>query len=308
MKPLKGMQNSTDRDPNQPKALSVSDIDHFAPLSPADKVGKILVDAGVLTAKDVGRILNLQKKKNIRFGDAAIKLRLLDKKSLQNAIAVQQGYPCLLPGQGGLGQELVVAFKPFSSEAEAFRTLRSHLLLREAAVNNKPLAVVSPDAKEGRTYVAANLAVVFSQMGKRTLLIDADLRRPRQHTIFKLRSNYGLSTVLAGHTERFFCMQPAVFSDLYVIPAGPNPPNPQELLSQPQLALLLKKATEHFEIIIVDTPPATLFADAEIIASQAGRAILVSCRHRSRASATRNLTSRLSRTTRLLGSVLNDYS
>ena len=102
------------------------------------------------------------------------------------------------PGQGNYSEELVAAYQPFSQQVEALRALRSQLMMRWFNETNKSLAVVTANAGEGGSYLASNLAVMFSQLGERTLLIDANMRNPRQHIIFNLKENRGLSDILAG--------------------------------------------------------------------------------------------------------------
>src|SRR6185436_9716186 len=125
--------------------------------------------------------------------------------------------------------------------AEELRGLRTQLMIRwaKAGVQHRVLAIVSPGAGEGRSYVAANLAVAFSQLGERTLLIDADLRRPRQHHIFNVSDRIGLSAVLSGRAGRSAVAPVPEFGALSLLTAGARPPNPQELLAGLGLGVLL---------------------------------------------------------------------
>jgi chain length determinant protein tyrosine kinase EpsG len=158
--------------------------------------------------------------------------------------------------------------------------LRSQLMLRwfENDARQAALAVVSPGPGEGRSYIAANLAVLFSQMGKRTLLIDADLRRPRQHEIFGIAGRVGLSTVLSGRAGWEAVHEVKPLPGLWVLPAGAVPPNPQELLARPGFARLLQALRASYEVILVDTPPGDACADAGTIAARAGAALMLACR------------------------------
>ena len=142
-------------------------------------VGKLLLEAGKLNAADAERVLHLQQKENLRFGEAAIKLGLINETDLHHALANQFDYAYLTPGDGHFSPDLVAAYQPFSLQVERLRALRGQLMLRWFSIGHKALAITGIHPGDGASYLAANLAVVFSQLGERTLLIDADLRRPR---------------------------------------------------------------------------------------------------------------------------------
>ena len=144
----------------------------------------------------------------MRFGDAALQLGLLDEDDIQQVLSRQYDYTYLMPDDDSISKEVVAAFKPFSPVVEQLRVLRSQLLLRwfDVDAGGRALAVLSPDTGEGRSFVAANLAVVFSQLGQRTLLVDADLRRPCQHRLFRISDKLGLSSILAGRAETAECI------------------------------------------------------------------------------------------------------
>jgi protein-tyrosine kinase len=154
------------------------------------------------------------------------------------------------------------------------------LMLRwfENDARQAALAIVSPGSGEGRSYITANLAVLFSQMGKRTLLIDADLRRPRQHRIFGLAGRIGLSSVLAGRAGWDAVTEIKALPGLWVLPAGAAPPNPQELLARPGFGKLIQALRTSYEVILIDTPAAGQWADASTIATRAGAALMLACR------------------------------
>jgi capsular exopolysaccharide synthesis family protein len=134
---------------------------------------------------------------------------------------------------------------------------------------------VSAERGVGRSFVAANLAVVFSQLGERTLLIDADLRAPRMHQLFKIENRVGLSSLLGAGVSAEPIVQLGAFVGLSIMPSGPLPPNPQELLSRPAFRSLIDRATANYDVVIVDTPACNDGADAQIVASRAGAALLV---------------------------------
>ncbi len=244
----------------------------------AQPIGALLVQSGALAMDNVQRILDYQKKAGLLFGEAGVAMGLLEEEDVKRALAIQFGH-AYLPADSGLGEELVAATDPDSAAVEHLRVLRSQLMLRwfENDARQAALAVVSPGSGEGRSYIAANLAVLFSQLGKRTLLIDADLRRPRQHEIFNLGSRVGLSTVLSGRAGWEAVNEIKSLPGLWVLPAGAVPPNPQELLSRPGFARLIQALRASYEVILIDTPSGQ-WADAGTIAARAGAALMVAAR------------------------------
>jgi protein-tyrosine kinase len=271
-------------------------------------LGQILVELGCLQHQDVERVLHLQRRRGLRFGEAARKLRLIRKADLQHALAVQFGYPCLQLGEGQLSEELVAAYRPFSPQGEALRDLRSQLLLRCFNAETTALAIVSPRPGDGRSFAAANLAVAFAQWGRSTLLIDADLRSPRQHTVFNVDNRIGLSTVLRGRPMREALQAVPYFSKLTVLPAGSPPPNPLELVGRNEFKRLLLEVQELYDIVLIDTPAASGCADAQVIAVQAGAALLIAREDESRLDELQELMDRVASTgATVIGAALNRY-
>jgi chain length determinant protein tyrosine kinase EpsG len=182
------------------------------------------------------------------------------------------------------GAELVVAREPFHPCSEELRALRTQLMIRwdRAGALPRRLAITSPGAGEGRSYLAANLAVAFAQLGERTLLIDADLRAPRQDRIFGVRGAAGLAALLAGRAGRETLLPLGEHGALALLPAGTPPHNPQELLSRPGLARLLEQLRADFDVVVLDTPPACAYADAQSVAFRAGQALVLARKHHTR--------------------------
>jgi chain length determinant protein tyrosine kinase EpsG len=211
------------------------------------------------------------------------------------------------PGDAAHRAELVLAHSPFHRCAEELRALRTQLLIRWANAGVRPrlLAIVSPGAGEGRSYLAANLAVAFAQLGERTLLVDADLRAPRQHRIFGVPERGGLSAILAGHAGREAVQHLPEFGSLALLPAGAPPPNPQELLSRAALPQLLHELRADFDILLFDTSPARQFADAHGVAFRAGQVLMVARRDHTRLTDAHRVIRELTDTgTRIVGSVV----
>ena len=274
------------------------------------RLGSILAEEGKIGAGDIERVLELQHIEGLRFGEAALRLGLIAADDLRSAVAKQYGLPHLLPGERSFSSELVVAYEPFHPRAEELRALRTQLLIRwsNAGIRQRMLAIVSPGSGEGRSYVAANLAAVFSQLGERTLLIDADLRAPRQHRIFNVPDRIGLSAVLSGRADRGAVVPIPECGTLSLLPAGACPPNPQELLLRPAFATLLEELRAEFDVILFDTPPAKFYADAQSLAFRAGSVMVLARKDHTRFADTTSVIRELNDTgARIVGTVFNAF-
>ena len=248
------------------------------------RIGQILAEEGQIGQADIERVIALHLAEGVRVGEAAVRLGLIEEGDVDRALAMQYRIAHRLARREEISAELSVAIDSFHPSAEAFRALRTRLLIgwANSGADRRVLAIVSPGSQEGRSHVAANLAVAFAQIGERTLLIDADLRNPRQHLIFNIPDRVGLGAVLAGRAGIDAVVSVPQFGTLSLLPAGPNLPNPQELLSQPAFTALLRDWRSEFDVILIDTPPAMRFADAQLIAYRAGSAIVLARRNHSR--------------------------
>lgn len=270
-------------------------------------MGGLLLDAGKITLAGAERILRLQKERNMLFGEAAKALGLITEKDIQQALAQQFDFPFLANNKTGLSFELIAAYKPFSAQVETLRAVRSQLMLRWFVDNRKTLAIVSPINNEGRSFLAANLAIVFSQLGERTLLIDADLRQPRQHKLFNLEGKLGLSNLLAQRVDHSVINQISGFRDLSVLSAGTIPPNPLELISR-GLESCLERLSAEYDVILLDTPAGSQGSDAHILSAKAGGALLLARQHKTRLlklEAMKNLLENSG--TAVIGAIINDF-
>lgn len=277
---------------------------------PGDRsIGAILIDAGRLSLDNAERIIRLQRQEGLRFGDAGLNLGLLAPADIEFALARQFDYPYLVRGEGNVSEELVAAYAPFGEPVETLRALRSQLMLRHFSgdAGHRALAICSPGRGDGRSHLAANLAVVFSQLGERTLLIDADMRHPRQHQIFRLDNGCGLSSILSNRGTAEAIRRIPDFVALSVLNAGPMPPNPQELLGRPAFASLLADVAGRFDVILIDTPAAD-YADAQTIAARAGAALLVARKHQSPLAALGRMSQQMREFgIRQVGAVLSEF-
>jgi chain length determinant protein tyrosine kinase EpsG len=273
-------------------------------------IGAILMDDGKITASDAEQVLKRQRELGWRFGEAAIELNLITDGDLRQALAKQYEFPYLVSGPDGVSKELIAAWDPFHPVVEELRAVRTQLIIRwfNPGAGRRTLAVTSACAREGRSFVAANLAVVFSQLGQRTLLIDADFRAPRQQSIFNISDRFGLSSALSGRADLSAAVPVSGLTGLSVLPAGPLPPNPLELLSRANFAALLGKAQAEYDMILIDTPPVTEYADAQCVAFRAGDALLVSRKDHTRMADTERAVRDLGdATARIVGTLMNAY-
>lgn len=280
------------------------------PTTPAGlSMGDILVGSGRLNLEDVERIVKAQQHNQLPFGETAVALRLISPSDVGFALNKQFDYACLDGEDAQVSPELVAAFQPFSAVGENLRALRSQLMLRGFPGDEacKVLTVVSPGPGEGRTFIAANLAVVFAQQGERTLLIDGNLRQPRLADLFfQSRRVTGLAHLLASRAGLEVIDSVPGMPKLSVLVAGALPPNPQELLGRNALGQLLDAASRNFDVILIDTPASDGYADAEIVSSRAGAALVLTRKHRTTLPAVRNMASRLQNSgVTLVGTVLN---
>ena len=272
------------------------------------KIGRLLIQQGKISTEDVDRILTAQEKYGLQFGDAAVKLGLITEVDVRQVLALQFNYPYLQSDQAHYSSELVAAYQPFSPQVEALRALRSQLMLRWFNESNKALAIVTANSGEGGSYLAANLAVMFSQLGERTLLVDANMRDPRQQQIFNIKESRGLSDIIAGRAGLDAVNQVEFFDELSVVTAGTIPPNPQELLNRASFTYFMNQAASQYDIVLVDTPPAMLSADAQATVARCGGALMVSRLNRTRISEITEVRNQIAVTgARVVGAVINDF-
>jgi protein-tyrosine kinase len=281
-----------------------------APQDRGRAIGAILVEQGRLNTQDVDDIQRFANAHGVRFGEAAVQMKRITEHDIESALAQQYNYPVLARGgAGGVADDVIAAHQPQSEAVEPLRALRSQLILRWFnSATRKVFAVTSAERGEGRSWLAANLATMFAQLGERTLLIDADMRHPRQHRLFNIDNSVGLSALLTGRAGREIARRIHPQLRLFVLPAGIIPPNPQELLARPVFEVILDHFAAQFSLVIIDTPAVSETADAQILAANAGNAVMVARRNQTRQSKLAAAMEILTDTgVNVIGSVLNEH-
>ena len=273
-------------------------------------IGKLIQRSGArLDAEQVAQVIAHQKREGLRFGEAAVALGLASGEEVIQALSQQYRYPYLPKNGQQMHTDLVVANRPFSPHAEVFRGIRAQLKMRIYAPGSprRAIAVLSANDGEGKSYFAANIAIAFSQLGGRTLLVDADLRKPRQHELFGIANAIGLSTVLSGRSDAHMIHSVRDLPSLFVLPVGAVPPNPLELLESVGFGLLFADVLRKFDHVIVDTPAFEHGMDGPVIASTCGAALVVVRQGRTHLGAVQDLVATLSENpAEVAGVIMND--
>ncbi len=273
-----------------------------------NNMGRLLLDMGKLTPEGAEQVVRLSKEKGMRFGEAAVHLGLVSQADIEQVLAHQFEYPYLHHGQSQYSHELVAAFQPFSSHVETLRAVRSQLMLRWFSEERKSLAVACVNSGEGASFIAANLAVVFSQLGEHTLLVDANLRTPRQQQIFQLKQQQGLSDILAGRASLDVISRAEYFVDLSILAAGTLPPNPQELLSRTAFADLADTLASRYDVILYDVPAFATAADVMAVASCTEGVMVVARKNQTRLAAISAMNEQFERNNvEVVGSIMVDF-
>jgi succinoglycan biosynthesis transport protein ExoP len=190
--------------------------------------------------------------------------------------------------------------------SEAVRAFRTNVLFSSAEEAGRSLVITSTGPNEGKSMVASNLAIALANTGPRTLLIDGDMRKPKAHEIFNFKQEPGLSNVLVGTGKASEAVKKTSVAGLWVLPAGRIPPNPAELLGSPRFREFMNSLREHFDWIIIDTPPVMAVTDAALIAHNASGVIfVVGAEMTSRHAASRALDQLQQANAKFVGAVLN---
>jgi len=160
--------------------------------------------------------------------------------------------------------------------SDAYKKIRTNILSVMAEKGFPCIAVTSQCKNDGKTTTASNLAITMSMLGKRTLLIDADLRRPSIHNLFRLKNRFGLSTALTSKSDIYSAISQEVLRNFHVMPSGPVPENPSDILGGANMERLVRLLYQYYECIVIDTPPLCVANDALVFGGYtAGVALVV---------------------------------
>lgn len=290
---------------------------------------QVLIEQHGLSMEDVRKIREAMEQTGNNFADSATRLGLLKVQESLTEPVSPAGDPsgalgvieialqrvstsrAIVPRQGAelaACKELEPAFLSFHPRNEKVRALRTELLLlTDSTRQANVVTLLSADPGEGRSQLAAELAISFAQLGRRTLLVDADLRHPRLHQLFGDDNQSGLADALEESTKPL--LHPIRgLPQLFLCKAGPVSRNPLELLSDGGFGRTLQDWRRAYEFIVIDTPPLAQFADALAIASVTGSVLLVTRTRHSTFRHTRQLLQRLeSARSRVLGAVMQDF-
>ncbi len=277
----------------------------------AHEASDALLQTGTLTDEQARLVSEHQARTGLGFDQAAMALALATADDLAVARQTVQGSLALqLAPTTMLSDEIVVVSDPASARAEALRLLRTQIIAQHVGAGRRAFAVAGATDGAGATYTAANLAAALSQVGIKTLLVDANLRNPRIDTVFGIDPNGpGLSTYLSLEVNRpERVVYPDVLPNLSVIPAGPPVARPQELLSGTRFRSGVDILLRQFDVAVFDTPAANENADALTVAGVLGYALIVARRNHAFVKDVQVLSAQLqaSRAT-VIGSVLNEF-
>jgi capsular exopolysaccharide synthesis family protein len=301
------------------------------PLEDTDvNINEQLIGELGLTDVSVEKIYEVMKAMGTTFADAAERLGFLDPNAFEQAllkikaggsvqdegmvetairrIASRRSVVLRQGERVAPSKRLILAHEPDNPRSERMRALRTELLLlHQSGRGANVLAVVSPGSGEGRSQLSAELAISFAQLGRRTLLVDADMRKPQQHVLFGSTNQHGLSQSIA-HNEKPYYHPVTGLPFMHLLTAGPVPPNPLELLSDGRFSNLVNDWRNAYEFIVLDTPPVEVCADGLAVATIAARALVLSRAKHTSFDSTRALLRRLASTqSTLLGAVINHF-
>ncbi len=214
----------------------------------------------------------------------------------------------IIKQKNGNQPEKIAALDSKSTISEAYRALRTGVIFSSTNNQHKTLLITSAEPREGKTVTACNLAITMAQMGSKVLLIDSDMRKPRLHKVFGVDNSVGLSSLLVGQSSLHEAVYQTQISNLMILPCGPIPPNPSELLVSKGMQNLIKELKGKFDRIILDSPPTVAVTDSTILSNICDQLLLVvSCGKTTREVISRCKKLLSNKGAQLLGIVLNNF-
>ncbi|WP_029921094.1 CpsD/CapB family tyrosine-protein kinase [Nevskia soli] len=284
--------------------------------SSTDSSHHVSVDSGLraalirrrrLTSDSLARITDTERRLGLPFCDAALCLGLVSRDDIE---AAQNGghNAGLAKVMAQPDSRLSIVHDPYAVRSETVRALRTELILRsQSNAQANMIAILSPCAGEGRSMLAAELAISFSQLGRATLLVDADLRSSRQHSLFAADNQCGLAdAIVSGQPPCMLSVEGV--QHLSLLTSGESHSNPLELLSDARFELLIEEWRRQFAYVVFDTGPVSLYSDGLAVAKSAGRVLALSRAGHTPYSDTRDLLRRLEATrSQILGAVINHF-
>lgn len=275
-------------------------------LFPTGTIGSLLISSGKITHEQAKKILVSQEKEGLRFGEAAVKLGFIKESDIQVALSQQFFCSYIEKNDLSFSSQLIAAYDPYTQESELLRTVRAQIIQEWLVSGNKSFLVSNCcSSNNASSYMAANLAVLFSQLGKRTLLVDANLRNPCIHKYFKLENKKGLSDILADRAYLDSIHVIEKLQGLSVLTSGTEAPNPQELIAKSKFDFLHELLKENYDVIVFDTPDINEYTDGQIIAARTKGGLLVAENNKTSFAAFNKATMQLkSAGAKVFGSVL----
>jgi succinoglycan biosynthesis transport protein ExoP len=223
-------------------------------------------------------------------------------KKMKPAAFFKKAKPEEEPGNA----QLITSMGSKSAVMEAYRMLRANLVFADVDKQMRTLVISSPLPSDGKSVTSANLAIAFALLGEKVILVDADLRKPMQHKMFKIQAQPGLSDLLVGNVHFETVLKSGGVPNLSVIPVGKAPPNPSEVLASQRMEQVIEQLRRKAKIVIFDTPPILPVSDAVILGSKVDGLLLVLRHEQTLVDAARDSVERLHKSgTRIVGAVLN---
>ena len=296
----------------------------------SDKLRDELIRFVPLSQPDVGRIIESMRATNLSFCDAALQLKLLTDEDIQQVSSLLREHRnndaqsgmietairraserrdvVVRQGRASIGAQLRHVMDTADPRNEKIRALRTELmLLSDSAQRGAVLALVSPGRGDGRSQLCAELALSFAQLGRRTLLIDADLRHPHQHVLFNAENLWGLSQSLANG-ESLYLNGVEDVPGMSLLTSGTVLPNPLELVAHRRFQRMVTEMRRQYEFVVIDTPAVTPYADALQIVNVTQHALVVSRANSTSFASMTDMLRRLAVTnTKILGAVINNF-